>query len=90
VVLRLPGRKLTVVSLTNYHPFYPLLSEAILDTRLPPRPPSVCLPDSAPQVTAKLLGLLASAQKGSVDTGPFSEKARAEPHNTGMASGRVA
>ncbi|QDX24805.1 beta-lactamase family protein [Sphingomonas suaedae] len=77
-VVRLPDRKLTVIVLTNTHYFYPLLAEAILDTYLPARPPRVTLADPAPDLTAKLMAALSSAEKGKLDTASFAEKARGQ------------
>ncbi len=76
-VVRLPDRKLTIVVLTNSHHFHPLLAEAILDTRLPPRQTRASVEDTAPELTARLMTTLASAEKGSIDTAPFSERSKA-------------
>lgn len=54
-----------------------MLAEAILDNYLPARRPAPTMADMAPELTARLMAALSSAEKGKLDTALFAEKARA-------------
>ncbi len=75
-VLYIPEEGLTVVVLTNQRRFYPLLSHAVADQRLPPAPPVRVIADDRPEMTARLRRALETAAAGALDTTLFTDAAR--------------
>ena len=75
-VMYVPSENLTVIALTNQRRFYPLLSHAIADLRLPVPRPVPAIADARPELTAKVRGMLEAAVAGRVDPAAFAADAR--------------
>jgi CubicO group peptidase (beta-lactamase class C family) len=64
-IVRVSGRQLTVIVLTNQQMFHPVLAEAILDLYLPEAVDAPAIPDRAPQVAARVRAIL--SRQGGAD-----------------------
>lgn len=71
-VMYVPSEGLTVIALTNQRRFYPLLSQAIADLKLPPPPQARPIRDRRPERTAALRQALLAFAAGQVDTALFT------------------
>jgi CubicO group peptidase (beta-lactamase class C family) len=76
-VMSVPSERLTVIALTNQRRFYPLLSHAIADLKLPPAPEARPMRDARPERTASLRQALEAFAAGQVDPARFTEADRA-------------
>ncbi|MFL9841945.1 serine hydrolase domain-containing protein [Sphingomonas sp. ST-64] len=63
-IVRIEGRQLTVIALTNQQLLHPLLAEAILDTYLPAPPRVPAISDGRPAVAANLRLAMTKAAAG--------------------------
>lgn len=76
-VMFVPSEGLTVIALTNQRRFYPLLSHAIADLKLPPAPEARPIHDDRPERTTSLRQALEAFAAGRVDPALFTEADRA-------------
>lgn len=72
-VMHVPSTGLTVIALTNQRRFYPLLSQAIADLKLPPQPQARPIRDRRPERTAALRQALQAFAAGQVDAALFTQ-----------------
>jgi CubicO group peptidase (beta-lactamase class C family) len=75
-ILYFPDRKMAIAVLVNQERMYPLLAEGVADLLLPPRSAPKPIPDTDPEVTARLKRVLMDAAEGRADPEAIAEEAR--------------